>query len=241
MTRRRPAPLSFSPRQGERPGQRPLLRSRLPLRTAAPPRRAPAGRLRRLRLRGDRLPGGLVGRRGPGHDHRRRRLLLPLLPLLHGPVPATRIRAAHALATATATDLDGTVRTALRARFAAEPAPDVCAALLLAIADIARARPDPPTTGLLRAYWQDHARAPEVRPATAIGWLCLTDGTAPDDLRAAVDRLATDERARTMDGLPWTAAAGGSGGTGLRRCLRTMLHPEQPDPRGYDDPWAPRS
>jgi hypothetical protein len=36
---------------------------------------------------------------------------------------------------------------------------------------------------------------PEVRLATAIGWLCLTDEPAPADLRAAVDDLATDERA----------------------------------------------
>ncbi|WP_232795164.1 hypothetical protein [Kitasatospora sp. NRRL B-11411] len=123
-----------------------------------------------------------------------------LLPLLHDPVPATRIRAAYALATVT--DLDGTVRTALRARFAAEPAPDVCAALLLATDEITRAHPHSSTTVMLREYWQNRTRAPEVRLAAAIGWLCRTDETAPDDLRAAVDRLATDERARTMDDLP---------------------------------------
>ncbi|MBD0675663.1 hypothetical protein [Streptomyces sp. CBMA156] len=161
-----------------------------------------------------------------------------LLPLLHDPVPVARIRAAYALATVA--DLDGTVRTALRARFAAEPAPDVCAALLLATAEITRAHPHPPTTALLREYWQDHTRAPEVRLAAAIGWLCLTDEAAPDDLRAALDGLATEERARTMDDLPWMAAAGGSGETGLQRCLRTMLRPEQPDPMECDDPWAPR-
>ncbi|MER6678666.1 hypothetical protein, partial [Streptomyces sp. NPDC000983] len=162
-----------------------------------------------------------------------------LLPLLHDPAPATRIRAAYALATVT--DVDGTVRTALSARFATEPAPDVCAALLLATAEITRARPHPPTTALLRECWQDRTRAAEVRLAAAIGWLCLTDESVPDDLRAAVGGLATDERARTMDDLPWMAAAGGSGETGLQRCLRTMLHPEQPDPMQYDDPWAPRS
>ncbi|MEU5247809.1 hypothetical protein AB0G81_27590 [Streptomyces asoensis] len=159
-----------------------------------------------------------------------------LLPLLHDPAPMTRIRAAYALATVT--DLNGTVRTALRARFAAEPAPDVCAALLLATAEITRARPHSPTTVLLREYWQDHTRAPEVRLAAAIGWLCLTDEAAPEDLRVALDGLATDERACTMDALPWMAAVGGSSETGLQRCLRRMLHPEQPDPMEYDDPWA---
>lgn len=43
-----------------------------------------------------------------------------------------------------------------------------------------------------------------------------------------------------MNALPWMAAAGGSDETGLRRCVREMLHPEQPDPVGYDDPWAQR-
>ncbi|MER6316955.1 hypothetical protein ABT237_24795 [Streptomyces sp. NPDC001581] len=60
-----------------------------------------------------------------------------------------------------------------------------------------------------------------------------------DELRAAVADLTTDDRARAMDALPWMAAAGGSGETGLQRCVRKMLHPEQPDPAGYDDPWAP--
>jgi hypothetical protein len=42
-----------------------------------------------------------------------------------------------------------------------------------------------------------------------------------------------------MDALPWMAAAGGSGETGLRRSVRKMLYPEQSDSVGYDDPWAP--
>jgi hypothetical protein len=144
-----------------------------------------------------------------------------LLPLLHDPVPATRIRAAYALATVA--DLDGTVRTALRARFAAEPAPDVCGALLLATAEITRA-PHPPTTALLREYWQDHTRAPEVRLAAAIGWLCLTDEAAPDDLRAALDGALSrwltgweDPRAdHGGRGRPWRACRCRTRGTGIR-------------------------
>jgi hypothetical protein len=76
--------------------------------------------------------------------------------------------------------------------------------------------------------------------AAAIGWLCLTDEPVPDDLRAAVDYLATDERAHAMDDLPWMAIASGSDETGLQRCVRKMLHPDQPDPPDCDDPWAPR-
>lgn len=69
----------------------------------------------------------------------------------------------------------------------------------------------------MREQWEDRTQAPEVRLAAAIGWLCLTDEPTPDDLRAAVDNLATNERAHAMDDLPRIAFAGGSGETGLRR------------------------
>ncbi|GAA3014455.1 hypothetical protein GCM10010519_51090 [Streptomyces lactacystinicus] len=162
-----------------------------------------------------------------------------LKPLLHDPEPAIRIRAAYALAAAT--DLDRTMRAAFRARLDAEQDPIVRAALVFATAEGTRAHPHPPTTVWLGERWRDRAQAPEDRLAAAIGWLCLTDEPVPDDLRAAVDDLSTDERARAMDGLPWMAAAGGSNETGLRRCVREMLHPEQSDPTEHDDPWAPRS
>ncbi|MEW2139816.1 hypothetical protein AB0892_25070 [Streptomyces sp. NPDC005409] len=163
-----------------------------------------------------------------------------LKPLLDDPAPAIRIRAAYALATATApaADPEHGVRAAFRTRLAAEQDPIVRAALVLATAEATRAHPRPPTTEWIGERWRDPTQAPEVRLAAAIGWLCLTEEPASDDLRAAVDDLATDERAHAMDTLPWMAAAGGSGETGLRRCVRTMLHPEQPEPVGYDDPWA---
>ncbi|WP_229847800.1 hypothetical protein [Kitasatospora griseola] len=91
----------------------------------------------------------------------------------------------------------------------------------------------------MRERWRDRTQAPEARLAAAIGWLCLTDEPASDDLREDVGDLATNERAHAMDDLPWMAAAGGSGETGLQRCVREMLHPEQPDPMEHDDPWAP--
>ncbi|MFD5326861.1 hypothetical protein [Streptomyces sp. NPDC127092] len=158
-----------------------------------------------------------------------------LLPLLHHPDPAIRIDASYALATVT--DLDHTVRTAFATRLTTEQDPMARAALILATAETSRARSNPPTTAWIRERWQDPAEAPEVRLAAGIGWLCLTDEPAPDVLHATVDGLATDERARAMDVLPWMTAAGGCGEPGLLRCVRRMLRPEEPEP--YDDPWAP--
>ncbi|MFI5875383.1 HEAT repeat domain-containing protein [Streptomyces sp. NPDC051445] len=160
-----------------------------------------------------------------------------LRPLLDDPDPAVRIRAAYVLATAA--DPERGVRAAFRSRLAAEQDPIVRAALVLATAESTRAHPHSATTEWIGERWRDRTQAPEVRLAAAIGWLCLTDEPAPDDLRAAVDDLATDERAHAMNALPWMAAADGSDETGLRHCVRKMLYPEQPDPMG-DDPWAPR-
>ncbi|MET9609841.1 hypothetical protein ABZZ17_33050 [Streptomyces sp. NPDC006512] len=158
-----------------------------------------------------------------------------LLPLLHDSDPATRIDAAYALATTA--DLDHTVRTALATRLITERDPMVRAALVLATAETTRAHPHPPTTTWIREQWQDRTQPPEVRLAAAIGWLCLTDEPAPDALHATVDALATGERAHAMGALPWMTAAAGAGEPGLLRCVRRMLHPEEPEPN--DDPWAP--
>ncbi|MEV5703326.1 hypothetical protein AB0L55_38320 [Streptomyces anthocyanicus] len=157
-----------------------------------------------------------------------------LLPLLKDPDPAIRIDAAYALATAA--DLDHTVRTALAARFATEHDAMVRAAVLLAAAETTRAHAHPPTVRWLRERWQDRTETPEVRLAAAVGWLCLTDEPAPEDLHQTIDTLATDERAHALDALPWMNAAAGSGEPGLRRCIRCMLHCEEPEPS--DDPWA---
>ncbi|MEV0990953.1 hypothetical protein [Streptomyces sp. NPDC049949] len=156
-----------------------------------------------------------------------------LLPLLDDSDPAMRIDASYVLATAA--DPGHTVRSAFAARFDKEQDPIVRAALVLATAETARAQPRRPDTAWIRELWQDRAQAPEIRLAAAIGWLCLTDEPAPDALHTTVDALATEERARAMDVLPWIAAAGGSE-PGLLRCVRRMLHPEEPEPS--DDPWA---
>ncbi|MFE2581451.1 hypothetical protein [Streptomyces sp. NPDC059378] len=157
-----------------------------------------------------------------------------LLSLLDDSDPAVRIDASYALATAA--DSGHTVRSASAARFAKEQDPMVLAALVLATAEATRAHPHRPATAWIREVWQDRAQAPEVRLAAAIGWLCLTDEPAPDTLHTTVDVLATEERARAMDALPWMAAVGGNE-PGLLRCVRRMLHPEEPEPYS-DDPWA---
>ncbi|MFF4902485.1 hypothetical protein [Streptomyces sp. NPDC001068] len=159
-----------------------------------------------------------------------------LQPLLGAPDPSIRIRAAYTLATAA--DPDRAVRTSFRARLAAERDPIVCAALILATAEATRTYSHAPTIAWMREWWRDPSQAPEVRLAATVGWLCLTDEPVPDDLRAVVDDLATDERAHAMDALPWMAVAGGSGETGLHRCARKMLLLDQPDPEHCDDPWA---
>ncbi|MFD7438363.1 hypothetical protein [Streptomyces sp. NPDC059861] len=157
-----------------------------------------------------------------------------LLPLLNDSDPTIRIDAAYTLATAG--DPDHTVRSDLAARFATEHDAIVRAALLLAAAETSRAHAHPPTVWWLRERWQDWTEAPEVRLAAAIGWLCVTDEPAPEDLHQTINTFATDERAHAMDALPWMNAAAGSGEPGLRRCIRCMLHPEEPEPS--DDPWA---
>ncbi|MFJ2559226.1 MULTISPECIES: hypothetical protein [unclassified Streptomyces] len=156
-----------------------------------------------------------------------------LLPLFNDSDPAMRIGASYALATAA--DPGRTVRSAFATRFAKEQDPLTLAALVLATAETTRAHSHRPDTAWIRELWQDRTQVPEVRLAGAIGWLCLTDQPAPDALRTAVDALATAERARAMDVLPWMTAAG-CGEPGLLRCLRRMLRPEEPEPN--DDPWA---
>ncbi|MFE7046331.1 hypothetical protein ACFU9X_45305 [Streptomyces atratus] len=151
-----------------------------------------------------------------------------LLPLLGDPDPAVRLDAAYVLATAA--DLDHIVRTALATGFAAERDAMVRAAFVLATAEITRAHAHSPTAAWLRERWHDRTEAPEVRLAAAIGWLCLTDDPAPEELRRTVDALADDERAHAMEALPWMSAASGTNEPGLLRCKRCMLQPEEPDP-----------
>ncbi|MFE7402693.1 hypothetical protein [Streptomyces sp. NPDC057557] len=106
----------------------------------------------------------------------------------------------------------------------------VRAAFVLATAEITRAHAHSPTAAWLRERWHDRTEAPEVRLAAAIGWLCLTDDPASEELRRTVDALADDERAHAMEAQPWMSAASGTNEPGLLRCKRCMLQPEEPDP-----------
>lgn len=157
-----------------------------------------------------------------------------LLPLLDDSDVTTRIDASYALATAA--DPDRRVRSAFATRFDKEQDPVALAGLVLATTESTRAHPHRQDTAWIRALWQDRAQAPEVRLAAATGWLCLTNEPVPHALHATVDALATEERARAMDALPWMTAVG-CGESGLLRCVRRMLHREEAEP--CDAPWAP--
>ncbi|MFI2303905.1 hypothetical protein ACH5AL_34520 [Actinacidiphila glaucinigra] len=77
----------------------------------------------------------------------------------------------------------------------------------------------------------DWTEVPEGRLAAVVGWRCLTDRSAPEELRRTVDTLVDGERAHAMEGaLPWMSAASGTNEPGLLRCRRCMLRPEEPDP-----------
>ncbi|MFJ8082872.1 hypothetical protein ACIQ6Y_19950 [Streptomyces sp. NPDC096205] len=118
-----------------------------------------------------------------------------------------RIDAAYVLATAA--DPDHSVRTALAIRLAAERDTMVRAGQLLAVAEITRAHAHPPAIARLRDPRHDRTEAPEARLAAAVGWLCLNDAAAPEDLHQTIDNLATDERAHDDPrGRPHAAAGG---------------------------------
>ncbi len=178
-------------------------------------------------------PAGLVGRRGPGCDHGRHRPPA-------APARRSRPRYAHQCHLRAGDRRRprprGPWRLPYPARYRAGPDRPCRAG-----PRHRRGHPHPPTTEWIRELWRDRAQAPEVRLAAATGWLCLTGEPAPDSLRAAVDGLATGERAHAMDALPWMAAAGRSGETGLRHYVRELLHPEQPGQAVHDAPWAATS
>ncbi|CAM5415188.1 HEAT repeat domain-containing protein [Streptomyces sp. NPDC047804] len=159
-----------------------------------------------------------------------------LLPLLDDPDAAVRTATAYALAAAS--DRAQGILTAFRSRLLSEHNPAARAGLILAIAQLARAHQDQGAVAWMRACWSDPARPPEVRVSAALGWMCLTDLPVPDELRAMLDTLATDETARLMSPLPWMRAVETAKGSGLHSCLRTMLHPGTPGVEDCDDPWS---
>jgi hypothetical protein len=160
-----------------------------------------------------------------------------LLPLLDDADPEVRLAAAYALA-ATASRA-GEIRAACRARLCREQDPTVRAGLVLAIAQLGRTHPESWTVDWLHDRWSDPARPPEVRLGAALGWLCLTELPVPDGLRELAEGRVSDGTARSLASLPWLRAVERVDGDGLHRCLRAMLHPDEPDTGDFDDPWSP--
>ncbi|MER5986403.1 hypothetical protein [Streptomyces sp. NPDC001787] len=152
--------------------------------------------------------------------------------------PEADIRVGTAYVLAAASGRAQVVRDALHERLDIEDDPTVRAGLVLAVAELARARQDTRALEWTRSCWSDRTRSPEVRVSAALGWMCLSDAPVPDALHAMLDSLATDETARVMGPLPWMRAIEGIDGDGLRRCLREMLHPDAPDSEDHWDPWS---
>ncbi|MBW8484231.1 hypothetical protein [Actinomadura parmotrematis] len=151
--------------------------------------------------------------------------------------PASEVRVAAAYAGAVASGRISDVRNALHVRLRIEADPVVRAGLVLALAQLACEHPDAGCLTWIGALWSDPGAPPAVRVGAAFGWLCLTEAPATAGLLAALDACATDETARLMASLPWMRAVDHGGETGLRRCLRGLLHPDDAEPAS-DDPWA---
>jgi len=147
-----------------------------------------------------------------------------LLPLLADPDPKVRECAAHALAAVSGRS--DSVVALLHARLRVEDDPAVRACLVLAIGQLAVEERPPATVELMRAWWQDPARPVEVRFCAALSWLCLTDGPAPDDLRAFLDASASADLAALLNPTPWMRHVDHEG-DGLRSCLRQVLRRAQ--------------
>ncbi|MFE4332698.1 hypothetical protein ACFRQM_25750 [Streptomyces sp. NPDC056831] len=159
-----------------------------------------------------------------------------LRPLLDDPESEIRIATAYVLAAASGRERD--ISNALHASLIAEHEPTVRGGLVLAIAQLARAHEVADAEEWTRACWSDLTRPSEVRFSAALGWMCLTDTPIPDDLHAMLNSPATEEAACLMARLPWMRAVENSDGDGLYRCLRKMLHPDEPDPEDLWDPWS---
>ncbi|MFF7405241.1 hypothetical protein [Streptomyces murinus] len=156
--------------------------------------------------------------------------------LLDDPEVGIRMETAYVLAAASGHGQ--VIRDALHARLDIEDDPTVRAGLVLAVAELARAHQDTGALEWTRSCWSDRTHPPEVRVSAALGWMCLSDASVPDELHAMLDSLATDETARVMAPLPWMRVIEGIDGDGLRRCLLKMLHPDAPDPEDHWDPWS---
>ncbi|WP_344246202.1 hypothetical protein [Actinocorallia libanotica] len=155
--------------------------------------------------------------------------------LLDDPEPEMRVAAAYA---GVAAGRIHDVRSALHVRLRVEADPVVRAGLVLALAQLACEHPDPECRAWTEALWSDPTTPPVVRVSAALGWLCLADAPAPESLLAALEVCATEETARLMAPLPWMRAVDHGDDTGLHRCIRGLLHPDDAEPVLDEDPWA---
>lgn len=148
-----------------------------------------------------------------------------LLPLLDDPDPELRYSACYVLAAATGESRR--VSAAMHERLGVEADPEVRVSLILAIAQLARVRPEERSSAVewTRACWSGSENAAEVRLGAALAWLCLVDDPVPDDLLIVLDDTITEERSRIMERVPWIRDLPYRE-KGFSRCLEGMLGPD---------------
>ncbi|WP_329248237.1 HEAT repeat domain-containing protein [Actinoallomurus sp. NBC_01490] len=146
-----------------------------------------------------------------------------LLPLLDEPDPEIRQAACYALAAASGKVEH--ITAALHERLRAEPDRAVRAGLVLGIGQLAWDHHDERVVKQARTWWSNPEQPVEVRASAALAWLCLVDGPVPDDLRAVLDTIVTDDLARLLASVPWMRNVEYRG-DGLRHCLDQILNPD---------------
>lgn len=144
-----------------------------------------------------------------------------LFPFLADTDPDVRSATAFVLATAIS-DIPR-VSSVLHDRLAVENDPVVQVSLVLAVAQLAREHQDVQARVWARDLWSDPSRSPEVRIGAGLAWLCLVDTPVPDELRALLTDLSTDQRSDLLQRVPWLPPVDSS--SGLRRCINYMLMP----------------
>ncbi|MEV0353265.1 HEAT repeat domain-containing protein [Nonomuraea sp. NPDC050680] len=148
-----------------------------------------------------------------------------VLPLLDDADAAVRQAACYVLAVATG---DGRrISAALRERLDVEDVPGVRVSLTLAIAQLARDRPDERQSAIdwTRASWSDPAQPAEVRLGAALAWSCLADDDpVPDELFAVLTETVSLDRSRMMEQVPWVWDIPYPD-RGFYRCLEAMFGP----------------
>jgi hypothetical protein len=77
-----------------------------------------------------------------------------------------------------------------------------------------------------RELWSDPGRSPEIRIGAGLAWLCLVDNPVPDELRALLTDLSTDQCSDLFQRVPWLGPVDSN--SGLRRCIHEMLTPDVP-------------